>query len=110
MEGGRASCHIWKDDTPFATASAMRKAVRAQNAAAAAKAKTHADLAEARRHQEFYTDQEARLAVLASESFDEIMGDCEEKITTRCALKKASLEDGKISANNTSGNQYLFPA
>ncbi len=60
----------------------MRKAVRAQNAAAGAKVKTHADLAEAHHHQEFYTDQEAQLAVLASESFDEIMGDCNEEIAT----------------------------
>jgi hypothetical protein len=57
----------------------MCKAVRAQNAAAAAKAKTHANLAEARRHREYCADQEACFAVLASESFDETMEDCKEK-------------------------------
>jgi hypothetical protein len=88
----------------------MRKAVRAQNAAAAAKAKTHADLAEARRHHGYYVDQEACLAVLASESFDEIMGDCEEEVATRRALKKASLDDGQVSSNDTSVNQYSSPA
>ena len=88
----------------------MRKVVRAQNAAAAAKAKTHADLAEARRHREYYADQEACLAVLASESFDETMGDRKEEGPTRCALKKASLNDGQVSSNDTSVNQYSSPA
>ena len=109
-EGGPAFHHTRQDKTPYATASAMRKAVRAQNAAAAVKAKTHANLAEARRHHEYYANQEARLAVLTSDSFDEIMGDREEEVTTRRALKKASLDDGKVSSNVTSVNQYSSPA
>jgi hypothetical protein len=100
------------DDSPYATASEMRKAVRAQSAAAAAKAKTLADLADARHHREFYADQAARLAVLASEdSFDEIMGDREEEVATRRALKKASLDDGQSFSNtSSSGPLYSSPA
>ncbi len=77
----------------------MRKSVREQNFAAAAKAKTLADLAKARRQRDFYADQEARLSVLASESFDEDMGDCEEELSACRALKKSSLEDGRASSN-----------
>ena len=87
------------DDTPYATASEMRKSVREQNSAAAAKAKTLADLAEARRQRDFYADQEARLSVLASESFDEVMGDCKEELSACRALKKSSLKDGRASSN-----------
>jgi hypothetical protein len=72
-EGDLALHHTRQDDTPYMNASAVRKAVRAQNAAAVAKAKTHANLAEARRQRQYYADQEARFAVLASESFDETM-------------------------------------
>ena len=72
-EGDLALRHTRQDDTPYMNASAMRKAVRAQSAAAAAKAKTHANLAEARQQRQYYADQEARFAVLASESFDEAM-------------------------------------
>jgi hypothetical protein len=88
----------------------MCKAVRAQNAAAAAKAKTHADLVEAHRHREYYADQEACFAVLASESFDETMEDCKEEGPTRRALKKASLNNGQVSSNDTSVYQYSSPA
>ena len=88
----------------------MRKAVRAQNAAAVAKAKSHADLAEARRQREYYADQEARFAVLASESFDETMEDRKEEGPTQRALKKAGLNDGQVLSNDTSVNQYSSPA
>jgi hypothetical protein len=88
----------------------MRKAVWAQNAAAAAKAKTHADLAEARRHREYYVDQEARFAVLASDSFDETMEDRKEEGPTQRALKKASLDNGQVSSNDTPVYQYSSPA
>ena len=98
------------DDTPYVSASDMRKSIRAQQESALAKAKTQADLAEARRHREYYADQEARLAVLASGSFDEVMGDHEEEVATRCALKKASLDDGQQSTNSTAGNHYSSPA
>jgi hypothetical protein len=86
----------------------MRKAVRAQSAAAAAKAKTHANLAEARRQRQYYADQEARFAILASDSFDEAME--EHKCPTRRALKKASLDDGQVSSNNAPVYQYSSPA
>ena len=104
------SPHCGDDDSPYETASEMRKAIQAQSAAAAAKAKTLADLAEARRHREFYADQVARLAVLASDSFDEIMGDREEEVATRRALKKASLDDGQSSSTNAYGPLYSSPA
>jgi hypothetical protein len=89
----------------------MRKSVREQNSAAAAKAKAVADLAEARRQRAFYADQEARLCVLAHENFDdEIMGDREEEIKTRRAPKKSSLEDGRASSKQATGSQYSSPA
>jgi hypothetical protein len=88
----------------------MRKSVREQNSAAAAKAKTLADLAGACRQRDFYANQEARLSVLASESFDEVMGDREEELSARRALKKSSLKDGRASSNQSSGNQYSSPA
>ena len=88
----------------------MRKSLREQHATATAKAKTQADLAEARRQREYYADQEARLAVLATGAFDEDMGDHEEEVSTRRALKKASLDDGRESSSNTTGNKYSSPA
>jgi hypothetical protein len=88
----------------------MRKAVRAQSAAVAAKAKTHANLAEARRQRQYYADQEARFAVLASESFDETMEENKEEGPTRRALKKASLDDGQVSSNDAPAYQYSSPA
>ena len=88
----------------------MRKAVRAQNVAAAAKAKTHANLAEARRQRQYYADQEARFAVLASGSFDETMEKRIEEAPTRRALKKASLDDGQVLSNDAPVYQYSSPA
>ena len=88
----------------------MRKAVRAQNAAAAAKAKNHADLAEVRLQREYYADQETCFAVLASKSFDETMEDCKEEGPTRWALKKASLDDGQVLSNDAPVYQYSSPA
>ena len=88
----------------------MRKAVHAQNAAVAAKAKTQANLAEARRQRLYYTDQEAHFAVLASESFDVIMEENKEEGPTRRALKKASLDDGQVSSNDALAYQYSSPA
>ena len=84
----------------------MCKAVRAQNAAAAVKAKSHTDLAEARCQCEYYANQEARFAVLAFESFNETMKDCKEEGPTHRALKKASLDDGKVLSNNAPVYQY----
>ena len=100
------------DNSPYATASEMRKAIRARSAAAAAKAKTLSELAEARRQKEYYADQAARLAVLASEdSLDEIMGDREEEVSARRALKKANLDDGQsASTTNPYGPLYSSPA
>ena len=88
----------------------MRKAVRAQSAAAAAKAKTHANLAEARQQRQYYADQEARFAVLASESFDEAMEEHKDEGPTRRALKKASLNGGQVSSNDAPVYQYSSPA
>jgi hypothetical protein len=88
----------------------MCKAVPAQNAAAAEKAKTHANLAEARRKRQYYANQEACVAVLASESFDETMEDRKEEGPTRRASKKASLDDGKVSSNDASVYHYSSPA
>ena len=84
----------------------MRKSLREQHATATAKAKTQADLAEARRQREYYADQEARLAVLATGAFDEDMGDHKEEVSTRRALKKANLDDGRESPNNTTRQYY----
>ena len=53
-EGDLALRHT--DDTPYTNAFAMCKAVRDQSAAAAAKANTHANLAEARRQRQYYAD------------------------------------------------------
>ena len=88
----------------------MRKAVRAQSAAFAAKAKTHANLAKARRQRQYYADQEACFAVLASESFDETMEENNEEGPTRRALKKASLDDGQVFSNDAPAYQYSSPA
>jgi len=87
----------------------MRKAVRAQSAAAVAKAKTQANLAEARRQRQYYADQEARFAVLASESFDETMEEHREEDPTRRALKKTSLDDGQVSSNDAPVYHYSSP-
>ena len=96
------------DDTPYVPPYQMRKSVREHNSAAAAKAKTVADLAKDRRQRAFYADQEARLSVLAHESFsDEVMGDREEQLLTRRAPKKSSLEDGRASSNKATGSQYI---
>ncbi len=74
-ETRKSSCSP-DNDIPYVTASQMRKLVREHNSAAAAKAKAVADLAEARRQCAFYADQEARLSVLAHETFDdELMGE-----------------------------------
>ena len=86
----------------------MRKAVRAQNVSAATKAKTLANLSEARQQRQYYTDQEARFAVLAS--FDETMEERNKEGPTRRALKKASLDDGQVSSNDAPGYQYSSPA
>ena len=110
-EGNLAIRHTWvQDDNLYTNASAMRKAVRAQSAAAAAKAKTHANLAEARRQRQYYADQEACIAVLASKSFDQAMEEHKEEGPTRRALKKASLDDGQVSSNDTPVYQYSSPA
>jgi hypothetical protein len=88
----------------------MRRAIREQNIAAAAKDKTLAELSEARRQREYYADKEARLAVLASESsFDEEMEDREDELQTHRAAKKIN-HDGRASSNRIWESQYSSPA